>query len=464
MACVHKTVSPLAIRPRTRAPKGITMFKTEWGVRQDVSVYRLKCLICLLGSIEPGLVQMIRSYFEDDIHKYGGIPVIYFQNASPTLWMVNLDTNIQSIGAYAFANCHSLEHCFVKEGLCVIQLSSFLRCYNLKRIKLPKSLQRIDSKAFLYCTALTTVDFTGTSIDKIGSHAFKGCTSLRKIVLPIMESIQPGTFENCTRLTQVDIQPGLVSIYPRAFYGCAVLSIIHFPEGLLYIDREAFERCSFFGQHLEFPASLELIDAMAFDSCTYLSSIHFRSPNTRIADAAFCNCMNLDSVSFGPSTTPFPTADIDRRFGCNIFRNCVHLNKLVLPSDVVKIPAFMFYHTELTTITLPTTVTDIGRGAFQNCHFLKTVRFGHNIKTIDDFSFSQCRQLERLVFLTSPAFISPSAFEESDELESVKLIPDRSDPGQIHLGAFAVTTFPNNVKLTIVDREPRRPAKKTRLE
>ena len=54
---------------------------------------------------------------------------------------------------------------------------------------------------------------------------------------------------------------------------------------------------------------------------------------------------------------------------------------------------FMNYK-ELTSVTIPDTVEFIGENVFYGCSNLQTVKFGANVKEIEDFAFSGCEKLK----------------------------------------------------------------------
>ena len=64
-----------------------------------------------------------------------------------------------------------------------IETGAFSNCLSLKEVALPASLRRINSIAFRYDTALTSVSLQ-EGIEIIGAEAFLGCTKLSSFNLP----------------------------------------------------------------------------------------------------------------------------------------------------------------------------------------------------------------------------------------------------------------------------------------
>ena len=70
----------------------------------------------------------------------------------------------------------------VPEGVKTIPGPAFRRA-DICSVKLPSSLERIDSLAFLHCTALESIEIP-ENVTYIGSSAFADCTSLKTVKLP----------------------------------------------------------------------------------------------------------------------------------------------------------------------------------------------------------------------------------------------------------------------------------------
>ena len=106
----------------------------------------------------------------------------------------------------------------------------------------------------------------------------------------------------------------------------------------------------------------------------------------------------------------------------------------------------------LKSITIPTTVTSIGRSAFQSSNALKTVTFAtpSSLLTIGDYAFSYAASLAAITIPASVTSIGSGAFEGSARLGTVTFASPRSLPLTIGNWAFASTaleaiTIPANV-------------------
>ena len=91
-----------------------------------------------------------------------------------------LDSNITSIGSYAFYNCNVLETIEISDNIVDIKDYAFANCSSLRYMELPDGLKKIKPYLFANCTKLQSVKIP-RGISFIAVNAFSGCDSLRKI-------------------------------------------------------------------------------------------------------------------------------------------------------------------------------------------------------------------------------------------------------------------------------------------
>ena len=87
----------------------------------------------------------------------------------------------------------------------------------------------------------------------------------------------------------------------------------------------------------------------------------------------------------------------------NAFKKCTSLKTVSFPSKLKKIGNFAFEETKLTEVVLPETVTKIGYDAFDSCKSLKTVTIQSNAN-IGDYAFTNCTSLSTVNVLTNCTF------------------------------------------------------------
>lgn len=94
-----------------------------------------------------------------------------------------------------------------------------------------------------------------------------------------------------------------------------------------------------------------------------------------------------------------------------------NITTINLPSTLVEIGEGAFLSTPLTHITIPESVTTIGMGAFINCTKLSTIDIS-NVSVINEYTFSQCRNLQNITISKALSKIKNHAFLGCTALQS----------------------------------------------
>jgi uncharacterized repeat protein (TIGR02543 family) len=103
-------------------------------------------------------------------------------------------------------------------------------------------------------------------------------------------------------------------------------------------------------------------------------------------------------------------------------------------SPIVGIDDEMFQgNTKLVSITIPNTVTKIGKNAFSGCKNLKVVKWGDNITEIGEAAFSSCSSLVEITIPNQVLSISTATFDNCTSLKIVVLPENLASIGH---GAF----------------------------
>ena len=129
-----------------------------------------------------------------------------------------------------------------------------------------------------------------------------------------------------------------------------------------------------------------------------------------------------------------------RRDGIAELTRCRGREKnIVIPAQcggatVVRIQSRAFKGSHAESVTIPDTVTHIGRLAFFNCTRLRELHLPKSLKFIDDNAFNNCRRLESLSIPDGTLHIERRAFYDCRALRKL-YIPD--SVGFIGEDAFA---------------------------
>ena len=143
-----------------------------------------------------------------------------------------------------------------------------------------------------------------TSNDEIGEYAFKDCSRLTSLTLPVgITSIGYDAFAYCSGLTSLTLPAGITSIGEYAFSGCSGLTSLNLPAGITSIDKYAFSGCSRLTS-LTLPAGITSIGEFAFSYCSGLTSIYVYAEKVpRIGRYAFEGCASRKCTLYVPKGT-----------------------------------------------------------------------------------------------------------------------------------------------------------------
>ncbi len=104
------------------------------------------------------------------------------------------------------------------------------------------------------------------------------------------------------------------------------------------------------------------------------------------------------------------------------FRDCSQLTSVTIPSSVTVIKGHAFYNcSQIASITLPTGVASIGEGAFEGCSSLSQVNIPSGVPAIENETFYDCTSLRMVVIPASVASIGDNAFSRCASLISIYL-------------------------------------------
>ena len=143
----------------------------------------------------------------------------------------NIETNIKTIGNYAFFHCNDLESVTIPQSVTSIGREAFRFCNNMKSLAINGAIESMGIGAFAGCISLKTLSL-GENIKMIGNSAFDSCTNIDLTNVTIPEkvtTIGPGTFSYCTHLEYIMLPAGLTTFKDKLI-GCPAGN----PNGAIY--------------------------------------------------------------------------------------------------------------------------------------------------------------------------------------------------------------------------------------
>ena len=139
---------------------------------------------------------------------------------------------------------------------------------------------------------------------------------------------------------------------------------------------------------------------------------HYTS-NDKLGDHVFYDCSGLTSLTLPSGLT---------EIGVGAFEACSGLTSITLPSGVTSIGECAFiYCRGLTSITLPSGVTKIGNDAFEACSGLTSLTLPSGLTEIGHGAFQDCSGLTSLTLPSGVTSIGDYAFYACSGLTSITL-------------------------------------------
>ena len=134
----------------------------------------------------------------------------------------------------------------------------------------------------------------------------------------------------------------------------------------------------------------------------YYNSVNCYTSDDVIGNYAFSDCSGLTSLILPSSVT---------EIGESAFEGCIRLTSLTLPSSVTSIGSSAFEGCRsLTSLILPSSVTSIGSSAFYGCSGLTSLTLPSSVTSIGWATFSGCSGLTSLTLPSSVTSIDGRAF------------------------------------------------------
>ena len=278
---------------------------------------------------------------------------------------------------------------------------------------------------------VTITGYNGTRSNLIIPREIKGYS---------VTSIDNDAFRGCTSLTSITIPNSVTSIGFSAFFGCSNLSKIVIPDSVTDIGYDAFDDTSWYNNQ---PNGVIYAGQVVYKYKGEMpeNTAIILNEGTKIINGyVFRDCMNLTSITIPNSVT---------EIGISTFENCTNLEYMTMPNSVTSIGSSAFYGcSSLTSINIPGGVTRIWSDAFEGCSSLTSINISDGVTEIDSDAFKGCSSLTSITIPDSVTSIGYDAFEDCSSLTSIN-IPDGVTElyGSVfdHCSSLTSITIPDSV-------------------
>lgn len=301
-----------------------------------------------------------------------------------------LPNSLKKIGDSVFCSNENLITVVLPDNVETLEHNLFQDCYNLKNVTLPKNLKEIGDRAFIN-TAIETITLPET-LTTLGGAVFWGCLSLKEVKIPELVTVIPvDCFAYCSSMVSVTLPDGITHINDKAFYECNALTNVKLPASLICLGYQSFANC----RNLTFtspilPESLTTMSSRAFWNSA-IKDLVFPAGLTEIASETCSGCFALEHVVISEGTTTIRS---------NVFDGAKKLTEA--------------------TITLPSTLKEIGSYAFQNVEGITSLSFlPDGLEKIGSYAFSGCPIKDKVITLPSITSIGHYAFENNKTIGAI---------------------------------------------
>lgn len=368
---------------------------------------------------------------------------LYVYPAAKTGSSYTTPDSLKTIGAYAFEKNQRLRDVTITDGVKTIERSAFqgagvetvtmsdsvtslgeLAFYNsksLSEIKLSNSLEEIPDYIFYNCSSLSEVEIPA-SVKKIGSNILSGCESLEKVTIksPELTSISSSAFSGTPDDVKFDVETNAIKNMLVDTCGVSadrITSAGKDPKPSI----ENFTLDGIYYKVLSDPTDTANGTVQvgsgysgSFEVTLEMAKNLVEIPET-VTEETTGNTYTVVAIGENAFAAAWDSSWEDNRPS--------RIKNISIPKTVTSIGKNAFYNaSNLETITFAegSQLTSIGENAFDTCTSLKEIALPDGFKTIGEAAFADCKALKTATVGNALEEIGAEAFKRSG-LESINL-------------------------------------------
>ena len=424
------------------------------------------------------------------------------------LQSVTLSESLTSVAGYAFNGCSNLKTINIPSSVTSIEDHTFDDCQNLKTIAIPATVTTIKEGAFASCGSLTvycetetkpagwstsgssvlnsavygvvqsgdyfvrktndsehtaevakyvgtstsieipeTLEINGTSysVTGIGDNAFKGSTSLTSITVPAtVTEISGSAFSGCNAAINIEgdhftYEDNILFNKDKTIIICCLNPLTGTYEIPSTVKRISTFNAGSGLTSLTIPSTVETIDSAAFVGATGLTTI---TTSSQLDFRKALLCLVKDDIKYQVLAKDSVMVVANTYTGTVLIPPFVNAGNYFL---VTTIGENAFYNNRnITSVTLPNTITKIPKSAFYSCTKLKAIALGNAVKSIETGAFKYC-SLESLDIPKSVVEVGVESFAYNN----LTTITTESD-ADFSLSGLSI--IKDNIKYEILDK------------
>lgn len=264
----------------------------------------------------------------------------------------------------------------------------------------------------------------GETVTAVDYEAFFG-ESLKKITLPdTIEVVHSWTFYKCTSLTDIVFPSSVKVVEPWIADGFDIGGTVY--NGGVYLKKGDNDKAI-----LARIADKNAVSFTLAKECEFIDQTVFKETSIKTLNVEegnkYYKSVGGTIVSLSDNSlvalcgdTPIPSG-IEKIGPYSYYGNTENVN-VVIPEGVKSIDR-SFYKAKMKTVSLPSTLEEIGESAFDCCAEIEELAIPDSVKIIGGWAFSSCPDLKKVVLPGSLKEIPAAAFSWCSSLTEV-VIPE----------------------------------------
>lgn len=371
----------------------------------------------------------------------------------------NVEYKVTQIGENSFFE-NDITSVSMPNSIEIIEPGAFYSCPKLTSVHLSDNLKKIGYAAFFDNPSLKSIVFPDNCVDIDYGCLYK-CTSLESVKLPaLLTVIESDFFRDCVNLREIEIPQGVTNIRNRAFFNCKSLTSIVIPEN---VERIGFQNTTFNGYRV--------FEGCPFTRITYNANYPILTDESNFSEEVYSNAVlympnatmdliknvtpwnlfsHIEAAEDGGNLaagddfeyegimyTVLDPIELTCETKAGIldeyeqYHSVINYNgELVIPEivyhnnigyRVTSIREGSFAQSDITSISLPNSITSIQSRAFFVCQNLKTVYLSKSLESIGWSAFAGCFNLESIELPESLEYIDLWGFANCHSLKSIEI-------------------------------------------